>query len=68
MGKLREAWNVIMKDYDWKRFIIGLSVCLAIMCFVLGALLAILFANIAYLFLWVFTMVSIAFAMGVEVY
>ena len=66
MRKMKEVWAEIMEDFDWRCFIFGLCVALAIVSFGTGLALVIAFENLAYLLLWFVSIVAVAFAMGVE--
>ena len=66
MGKLKEEFAEIIEHFDWKQFIIGFCVALAICTFALGTACAIAFKNLAWVTLWSIGIIAAAVVSGVE--
>lgn len=66
MGKLKEEWAEILEHFDWKQFIIGFCIALALCAFVLGTACAFAFKNFAWVALWSIGIIAAAVANGVE--
>jgi lysylphosphatidylglycerol synthetase-like protein (DUF2156 family) len=66
MGKLKEALAEIVEYFDWERFIIGFCLAFALCAFILGVVLSIAHGNLAWITLWVISMIAVAVVMGVD--
>ena len=66
MGKLKEALAEIVEYFDWERFIISFCLTLALGTFLLGIVLSIACGNLAWITLWIISMIAVSVAMGVE--
>lgn len=66
MGNLKDTLAEIVEYFDWERFIIGFCLALALGAFILGVVLSIAHGNLAWITLWVISMIAVSVAMGVE--
>lgn len=66
IGKVKEALAEIVEDFCWDSFIFGFCLTLALGTFLLGIVLSIACGNLAWITLWLISMISVGVAMGVE--
>ena len=66
IGKVKEALAEIVEDFCWDQFIFGFCLTLALGMFLLGIVLSIACGNLAWITLWLISMIAVAVAMGVE--